>query len=97
MSPFALNSQELEGIAMIVVPLGLFVVLPVVAILTRHQRHMTEILNKSQGADYSHLVLQKLDQMQIEINALKERQIEVILSLEDKRATPPSLSERVRE
>ena len=82
---------------MIVVPLGLFVVLPVVAILTRHQRQMAEILHKNQGADYAHMLLEKLDQMQAEIERLKERQNDVILSLDSSKPSAPSLEQRVRD
>lgn len=90
-----MSPNELEGIAMIVVPLGLFVVLPVVAILTRHQRQMAEVLNRDQGSDVTHLLMDKLDQMQAEISSLRERQNDIILTLDTRRPVEPPIDQRI--
>lgn len=97
MLPLAMSPDEFEGIAMIIVPLGIFVVLPVVIALLRHQRHMAEIYNRQRPDDTVHLLVERLDRMQNEIVAMRERQNDMILSLDSNKSPDQSLERRIQQ
>ena len=88
------DNNDMGDLLLFLVPFGLFVVVPVVAILTVHQRKMAEIIHRSPGReDVSSQVLERLDAMQREIAEIRHRQNETILALEDRRGS--DLGQRV--
>ncbi len=88
--------MPIEDIAPFVIGFGLVVVLPIVAIMARHQRHMAELLNRGAYSDQTAHLVARIDQLQSEIVAMKDRQNELILSLESRRP-PPEVQQRIGE
>ncbi|HXH59909.1 MAG TPA: hypothetical protein VNI20_00975 [Fimbriimonadaceae bacterium] len=84
-----------EDLAPFFVVFGLLVIVPIVSMMTKHQRKMAELLHRNQGPNEDR-VLAKLDQMQREIERLKERQNEIILAV-DNRSPIPSVEQRIQE
>ena len=60
---------------------GLFVLIPVVAILTKHQRKMAEIIHKNAAPDEeTRAVIARLER---EVQELRARQADMIVRLDD--------------
>lgn len=76
---------------------GMFVVLPVVFIMTNHQRKMAELLHKQQGPrEGQNELLQRLDAIQQELHELRDRQNELILERHDSGPPPvPKVEDRI--
>lgn len=61
--------------------MGMFVIVPVVAILTKHQRKMAEIIHKSAGPnEETRAVIARLEH---EVKELRTRQADMIVRLDD--------------
>lgn len=60
---------------------GLLVLIPVVAILTKHQRKMAEIIHRNAGLDEE--TRARIARLDHEVQELRARQAEVIVRLDD--------------
>src|SRR5690349_2654180 len=68
------DNRTMGDLLMFAIPFGLLVVVPVVAILTTHQRRMAEIIHKNAGREeVDSRILEKLERMQQEIGELRQR------------------------
>jgi hypothetical protein len=86
-----MNIESLAGLATVVLMLGI----PIIAIVTSHQRKMAEIIHKNQsGADSQHLAQMygELQRLQSEVGQLRDRMNQMELAKDDlsqRLATPP--------
>lgn len=60
---------------------GLFVLIPVVAILTKHQRKMAEIIHRNAGPDEE--ARSRIARLEREVQELRDRQTDMIVRLDD--------------
>ncbi len=81
---------------------GMFLLIPIVAIFTHHQRKMAEILNRARpGADPA--VLEEVLRLRDEVQRLRADLHETTIALDDLRGTrtgqpgPPRLEQRIGE
>ena len=79
-----------EGIIALIIGFGIVVVIPLIVILTGHQRKMTELIHKSQQPEQRDEVLARLDALQRQMTEMQHRQNELILQKHD--STPPPLT-----
>lgn len=93
MSPIVLTAA-FEDAALVITAFGAFVLVPVVLLLTYHQRKMAEIIHRGHGAREEEIV-GRLEAVQRELADLRQRQNETILALEERRG--PDVRERVAE
>ena len=85
------------GIIGVLIGFGLVVVLPIVAVLTKHQRKMTELIHKDRPAQNDE-VLARLDALQRQMNEMQDRQNELILQKHDQLPPPsPKIEDRIRD
>ncbi len=78
---------------------GVFVVLPVIFIMTNHQRKMAELLHEKRGSQEEQDELyRRLDAIQGELSELRNRQNELILRQHDELPQPiPKVADRIQE
>ena len=81
---------------------GLVVVLPIVIVLTKHQRKMTELIHQNRPPAQNDEVLARLDAMQRQMNEMHDRQNEILLQVHDRphlQSAPPtpSVEERMQD
>ena len=86
----------------VLIGFGLVVVLPIVVILTKHQRKMTELIHKNRQPEQNDEVLARLDAMQRQMNDMRDRQNEILLQVHDRpqlHSPPsvPSVEERMQD
>lgn len=87
----------MEAVLGILLGFGLVVVLPIVIVLTKHQRKMTELIHKDRPAQ-SDEVLSRLDALQRQMNEMQDRQNELILEKHDQLPPPsPRVEDRIRD
>jgi hypothetical protein len=85
---------DVEALAGLAIGFGLIVVLPIVGLLLAHQRKMAELVH---GAGKSQALESRLQQMQAQIDELRNRSSEQALLIDDYRRTlsqvpaPPSI------
>lgn len=84
MTPTYLAAFDPEILAPLILGVGVFVVLPVVVLLLKHQRAMAELLHRNEGADASRE--ERLRHMEAELAVIKDRLNTQILSNEPERA-----------
>lgn len=78
-----------EDLAIMVVLFGVFVVVPVVALMLRHQKNMTELIHKRQEPpDHTDQVLSRLDAMQQQMDEMKNRLNELLLQRHEESPAP---------
>lgn len=88
----------MEGEIAVLIGFGLVVVLPIVAILTAHQRKMTELLHKNHASGSSDELLRRLDAIQSQLDDMQDRQNSLILQRhEQSPPLSPRLEERIQE
>ena len=86
------------GIIGVLIGFGLVVVLPIVAVLTAHQRRMAELIHRNSQPPESNEVLFRLDALQRQMDAMQDRQNELILQKHEQLPPAlPSVEERTRE
>ena len=86
----------------VLISFGLIVVLPIVVILTKHQRKMTELIHKNHQPVQNDELLARLDAMQRQMEQMQDRQNELLLQLHDRphlHSPPPtpSVEERMQD
>ncbi len=87
-----------EGIIALIIGFGLVVVIPLIVILTGHQRKMTELIHKSQQPEQRDEVLARLDALQRQMNEMQDRQNELILQRHEQARPPsPKVEDRIRD
>ena len=91
-----------EDIIGLIIGFGLVVVVPLVAILTAHQRRMVELIHKVHEPVQSDQVLARLDAMQRQMNEMRDRQNEILLQVHERpqlQSPPssPSVEERIKD
>lgn len=87
-----------EDIIGLFIGFGLVVVIPIVAILTGHQRKMAELIHKNHQPQQSDEMLARLDAMQRQMNEMQDRQNEILLQVHDLQQLPsPKVEERIQE
>lgn len=92
--PYLAAPIDWEIIAPMVMCIGIFVVVPIVAMLLRHQKFMAELVHNRQNGDAG--LQDRMGRLESELAMLRDRMNSQILSLEEaRRATP--LPERVGE
>lgn len=86
MTPTWLLADTWDDVFPFLIGFGLLVLVPIIAMMTKHQRQMAEIIHRNkQGDEIDDRVLRKLDSMQREIEELRRRQNETILAMEDRK------------
>lgn len=75
----------------------LVVGIPVIAILTVHQRKMTELIHKNHNSQNQDELIGKLNEIQSELSELRNRQNELILSQHDDPPLSPRVEERMQD
>jgi hypothetical protein len=70
--------------------------IPIVAILTHHQRKMTELIH-SKHSDVSPVVVEEVNRLRGEVAQLRQQLHEATIALDDVRRERPTLEQRVRE
>ena len=87
-----------EGIIALIIGFGIVVVIPLIVILTGHQRKMTELIHKSQQPEQRDEVLARLDALQRQMNEMQDRQNELILQRHNVAQPPsPKVEDRIQE
>ena len=76
--------------------IGVFVVVPVVAMLMHHQRKMAELIH-SRKPDAQDEVLARLDHMQRQLEDVSNRQNEQIIRASESSSPAQSVEERIHE
>lgn len=94
MSPIYLTAA-FEDAFPFLIGFGLFVLVPVVAMMLRHQRQMAEIIHRRREGQADE-VIARLDALQRELAEVKHRQNEMILSIDAKPLQVDSVESRVR-
>ncbi|MCH7903148.1 MAG: hypothetical protein IH944_01120 [Armatimonadetes bacterium] len=90
--------MDVVAIIGVLIGFGLVVVLPIVAVLTAHQRKMAELIHKNSEPPESNEVLSRLDALQRQMNDMQDRQNELILEKHDQLPPPaPKVEDRIRE
>lgn len=88
----------MEGVIGVLIGFGLVVVLPIVCVLTKHQRKMTELIHKNSQPGQNDEVLARLDALQRQMNEMQDRQNELILEKHDQLPPPsPRVEDRIRD
>ncbi len=89
----------MEDIAIAVVLFGVFVVVPVVALMMRHQKNMAELIHRRHDQpDHADQVLSRLDSMQRQMNEMQNRQNELILQQHEQQLpASPKVEDRIQE
>lgn len=89
--------MDVIGIIGVLIGFGLVVVLPIVAVLTAHQRKMAELIHKDRPAQNDE-VLARLDALQRQMNEMQDRQNELILEKHDQLPPPsPRVEDRIQD
>ena len=91
-----------EAIFGMMIGFGLVVGLPIVIVLTKHQRRMTELIHQNRPPAQNDEVLARLDAMQRQMNEMRDRQNEILLQIHDRphlQSPPstPSVEERMQD
>ena len=91
-----------EAIFGMMIGFGLVVVLPIVIVLTKHQRKMTELIHQNRHPEQNDEVLARLDAMQRQMNEMRDRQNEILLQIHDRpqlhsAPSAPSVEERIKD
>lgn len=87
-----------DGIIGLVIGFGLVVVVPLVVILTMHQRKMTELIHKNRQPEQNDEILARLDAMQRQLEDVRNRQNELILQRHEQLPPPsPKVEDRIQE
>ena len=98
-SPYLAAPIDWDVVAPMVMCIGIFVVVPIVAMLLRHQKFMAELVHKNQSGDAG--LHEKIGRIEAEMAMLKDRMNSQILLMEEgRRATslprpPETISERI--
>lgn len=74
----------------ILIPLflgGITMMIPIVAILTHHQRKMAELVNRDKGGDPR--LLDEVLRLREEVEALRRQQYETAIALDDLKGNQP--------
>lgn len=97
MAPTIFLADTWDDVFPFIIMFGLFILVPLIAIMASHQRKMAEIIHRNRdGQSNTDEVIARLDQMQREMSDLRQRQNETILALEDRRREA-DVRERVSE
>lgn len=91
----ALLAQVNDEMAMVVMAM-LFFGIPIIAILTHHQRKMAEIIH-SRHAEISPVVMDEVQRLRDEVSKLRTELYETTIALDDVRRAGPTVEERVRQ
>ena len=91
-----------EAIFGMMIGFGLVVGLPIVIVLTKHQRRMTELIHQNRPPAQNDEVLARLDAMQRQMNEMRDRQNEILLQIHDRPhlhspPSTPSVEERMQD
>lgn len=88
-----------DAVAPMVMCIGIFVVVPIVAMLLRHQKFMAELVHNRQNGDSG--LQERMGRMEAEMAMLRDRMNSQILQLEESKrsasiqVTPASITERI--
>ena len=83
--------MEFEAMFGMLIGFGLVVVLPLVAVLTKHQRHMAELVRKDNSAPgQQNELVARLDLIQRQLEDLRNRQNEIIIHQHEHQSPPSS-------
>lgn len=84
--------EEFIPIVAIVMIFGI----PMVAILTHHQRKMAELIHRNH-AEVNPMVMDEVNRLRDEVRRLREELHETTIALDDARRVRPSIEQRVAE
>jgi hypothetical protein len=70
--------------------------IPIVAILTHHQRKMAEIIH-SRAHDINPVVVDEVNRLRGEVDRLRQELHETTIALDDMRRSPRAVEQRIRE
>ena len=90
--------MAIESIILLLIAFGGLVVLPIVIVFARHQRRMTELIHKRHQPLQNDEVHARLDAMQRELEAVRNRQNEAAVQRQEQSpASTPKVEDRLQD
>ena len=89
--------DNLPAIIGVLIGFGLVVVVPIVSIMTSHQRKMAELMRRDHATIPNQDMISRLESMQRQLDEMQARQNELIIQQHDVRPPAYRVEERIQE